>query len=130
MHLVLGQVSHDVKVFGLLGWVMFCLPLFLYVLLLRMETSLGSDSLRITFGLAGFIRRTIPLQGMTLKGHIIFRPIRDFGGYGIRCNGKQWCYNSRGNEGLRLKPAKGLEVIVGSQRYADFEKTLRKTLKS
>ncbi len=45
-----------------------------------------------------------------------FAPLRDFGGYGIRFNGKMTAYYLRGNRGVKITTASGKKYLVGSDR--------------
>lgn len=45
-----------------------------------------------------------------------YRPIRDYGGWGIRFGRKGKAYNVSGDRGVQLALAKGRRVLIGSQR--------------
>ena len=46
-----------------------------------------------------------------------YRPIREYGGWGIRwAPGKRRAYNVRGNKGVELELLSGQRIMIGSQR--------------
>ena len=44
-----------------------------------------------------------------------YRPILEYGGWGIRWSARGWAYNARGNEGVQLVLDDGGRVLIGSQ---------------
>ena len=55
-----------------------------------------------------------------------YRPIREYGGWGIRCsfrNGK--AYNVSGNKGVQLVFNNGKRLLIGSQRAEELETAIR-----
>ena len=44
-----------------------------------------------------------------------YRPLREYGGWGIRISHRGWAYNLKGNRGVQLKLRKGLPLLIGSQ---------------
>jgi hypothetical protein len=49
-----------------------------------------------------------------------YRPIRDFGGYGIKYGFKGKVYNVSGNRGVNLSFKKGRDLMIGSQRAEEL----------
>ena len=49
-----------------------------------------------------------------------YKPIREFGGWGFRNNGKCLAYNVSGNFGLQLEFTAGKNILVGSQKQAEL----------
>ena len=47
---------------------------------------------------------------------VTYRPIRDYGGWGIRYGRKGRAYNTHGNRGVRLEFQDGKSLMVGSQK--------------
>jgi len=60
-----------------------------------------------------------------------FSPIKDFGGYGIRFNGKMYAYYLRGNRGVKITLDHGLKYLIGAdhpeQLLAVIKAVSRKT---
>lgn len=56
-----------------------------------------------------------------------YDPLDEFLGWGIRYNFKTWCYNVKGNKGLRIKMKSGKQVLIGTQKpeaYAHLSKRM------
>ncbi len=59
--------------------------------------------------------RTIPWEEIRGVETRTYRPIRDFGGWGVRWAARGIVYHARGSRGVRLVLASGERVLVGSQ---------------
>jgi hypothetical protein len=57
---------------------------------------------------------------------VTFRPIRDFGGWGIRHGGGGWAYTVRGNRGVRLTLQYGSPLLIGSQNAEDLYQAIER----
>ena len=60
-------------------------------------------------------RRTLRLEDVADSELVTFRPLRDFGGWGIRRGRTGWAYTVRGNRGVRLTFQQGTPLVIGSQ---------------
>jgi len=54
----------------------------------------------------------------------IYRPIREYGGWGIRYRGKSKAYNVSGNRGVQLELSNGKQLLFGSQRPEELAEAL------
>lgn len=45
-----------------------------------------------------------------------YRPIREYGGWGIRLGWRGWAYTMRGNRGVHLTLGNGKQLLIGSQQ--------------
>ncbi|MDR2981973.1 MAG: hypothetical protein LBV12_06965 [Puniceicoccales bacterium] len=56
-----------------------------------------------------------------------YRPLIDFGGWGIRVNffGKGWAWNVSGNKGLQLILTNGKRILIGTQKPEEIDRVLR-----
>jgi hypothetical protein len=61
-------------------------------------------------------QRTIAWDQIRSVETRIYRPIRDFGGWGVRWAARGIVYHARGNHGVRLVLASGERILVGSQQ--------------
>lgn len=55
-----------------------------------------------------------------------YKPIAEFGGWGIRIGLKGKAYNMNGNMGLQLELKNGKKVLIGSQKPLELETVIRK----
>ncbi len=55
-----------------------------------------------------------------------YRPIIDYGGYGVRLGLKGWAYNVSGNEGVLVETIGGARLMIGSQRAKELEAAIER----
>lgn len=82
--------------------------------LLKLITTVNSDGVSIRF--FPLTHRRIPFSQITSCTPRSYRPIREYGGWGIRFSRKGRAYNVRGNRGVQLHLSRGLPVLIGSQQ--------------
>jgi hypothetical protein len=78
----------------------------------RMQTTVTSDAVRIRYGFLGTTR--VPLREIARADAVVYRPIRDFGGWGKRGFGSRRVLNARGNQGVLITRRDGATLMVGS----------------
>ncbi len=59
-----------------------------------------------------------------------YRPIREYGGWGIRYRPKGKAYNVRGNQGVLLTFRQGRSLLLGSQRAKELADAIESARKS
>ena len=58
-----------------------------------------------------------------------YRPILDYGGWGIRWGpGKGWAYNVSGNRGVQLELLDGKQLLIGSQNPEKLAQMIGKAM--
>ena len=86
----------------LVGLLLLTIPL----LFGRLRIEVDEQSLRIRFGYLGWPKKDIPVEEILQTEVVTYRPIRQFGGWGIRGGRFQGertgCYSMKGNRGLLL----------------------------
>lgn len=86
----------------------------------RMTVTIADDALSINYGYICLLKKNIPLSEIKSAEKVRFRPLRDFGGWGIRCgrfNGERTgCYNLRGDEGVLLHLSRDTRVCIGKTK--------------
>jgi hypothetical protein len=62
-------------------------------------------------------RRTVPVADIVSVEAVTYRPILEFGGWGVRYSLKRraWGYTVSGKEGVQLELANGKRILVGSK---------------
>jgi len=87
-----------------------------------------NNELTVTYGYAKLIKKRIVLSDIKSAEVVTYRPIRNFGGWGIRCGRfrgeRTGCLSLKGNRGVLLTIEKGTrfcflktnKLIIGSQR--------------
>ena len=59
---------------------------------------------------------------------ITYRPLRDYGGWGIRYGTKGKAYNVSGNKGVLLTLSEGKNVLIGSKNHEALESAINEQL--
>jgi hypothetical protein len=83
------------------------------VLTLRMQTTVTGDTVTVRYGLLGTTR--VPVREIAKAEALMYRPIREYGGWGLRGFGSRRAINARGNLGVRLTRRDGSTLLIGSQ---------------
>lgn len=87
----------------------------LFLLVLRLTVRVDQDQLHIRF--FPFVNRHILLEDIARWEARTYRPILEYGGWGVRCSwSKGMAYNVSGNQGVQLELANGKRLLIGSQR--------------
>jgi hypothetical protein len=103
-----GHVVGGIVVAGNLG-----ISLFIYVL--KLTVHVDAEAVRIRF--FPLWKKTIRLADIASWEPRTYRPILEYGGWGIRYGlAKGWAYNVSGNRGVQLELTNGQRILIGSQR--------------
>lgn len=90
----------------------------------RLVTEVSALGLRLRF--APFVDREIPFAEMRRVEARTYRPLREYGGWGIRWAGRgRMAYNVSGNRGVEVELTDGRTVMVGSQRPDELAEAIR-----
>jgi hypothetical protein len=86
----------------------------------RLTVRLDQETIHVRY--FPFLTRDIPLERIARWEAVTYRPIRDYGGWGIRFGFKarSWAYNLSGNRGVRFEFTDGKRLMIGSQRPEEF----------
>jgi hypothetical protein len=109
------------------------LVLVVIILLLHMTTEVTPSDLRVWFGWLPTYRRSVPIESIRSVEVVTYRPIAEFGFWGIRSgrDGER-ALIARGNRGVRLELTDGSKVLIGSQKpellAAALDRSLRTNL--
>ncbi|MFX1355554.1 MAG: hypothetical protein ACFFGP_16490, partial [Promethearchaeota archaeon] len=79
---------------------------------------------RFTTPLFPLFRKTIPMEKILRAEAVTYRPLRDYGGWGIRCGAKGTAYTMSGHRGVRLEVAEGTDILIGSQQPDQLAATI------
>jgi hypothetical protein len=66
----------------------------------------------------------VPLADVERAEAVVYRPVRDYGGWGIRGFGRRRALNARGNLGVLIVRRDGSTLLVGSQRPRELLQAL------
>ena len=112
-----------------IGVLVFGVGLPVMVLGMKLETTVYRDRLNLRFW--PFFNRNYHHDNTASCEAQTYRPILDFGGWGLRYSlkHKHWAYNVRGNRGVILQFTNGKKLLVGSQKADEFAAALSKAKK-
>jgi hypothetical protein len=107
-----------------LTFALFGIGLPLLMLSCRLITAVQSDALYVRF--IPFHLRPLRIDYAGLRGWraVRYSPLRDFGGWGIRCGRRGMAYNVSGSLGVELEYSSGRRLLIGSQRPQELEQAI------
>ena len=79
----------------------------------RMRTTVTPERLTVRYGPIGALR--VAISDIARAEAVVYRPIRDYGGWGLRGWGRRRAVNARGDRGVLVVRRDGSTVLVGSQ---------------
>lgn len=85
---------------------------------MRLVTEIRDDVLSVR--LTPLPERRIPVVDITSAEPRTYRPILEYGGWGIRYGWRGMAYNAQGNRGVQLVLRDGRRVLIGSKRSEDL----------
>jgi hypothetical protein len=95
-----------------------------FLLAARLKTEVSGRGLRLRF--PPFVNREIPFREIRRVEARTYRPLREYGGWGIRWGGRgKRAYNVSGNRGVEVELSDGRTVMVGSRRADELAEALR-----
>jgi len=115
--------THPLSNGNVIGWTGFLWLLYLRLITLKLVTNVEAARLTVSIGGLWSVRK-ISLAQIRNVEVVTYDPAIDYGGYGIRLARKGRAYIAAGNQGVRLTPAKGMKVLVGSQRPQELFKAI------
>jgi hypothetical protein len=97
--------------------------------LARLTVEVLADRIEIRY--RPFIARTLRLDDVVAAESVTYRPLREYGGWGIKgWSRRKIAYNVRGDRGALLTLADGRTVLIGSQRSDELAAAIRDRLPS
>ena len=88
------------------------------------------DSSHLTVRLRPLLTRKIPLKEIASFEARTYRPLREFGGWGLRFSPRYGrAYNMHGNRGVQLILSNDDKILVGSQHADELAEALRKSMR-
>jgi hypothetical protein len=106
-------------------WILVAIHVGLDLLFYFMRLSVEVDTEAVHLRFFPFVRKTIPVNDIARWEARTYRPILEYGGWGIRYRmGKGWAYNVSGNQGVQLELANGKRILIGSQRAPDLARAI------
>jgi hypothetical protein len=101
------------------------------VFLLHMTTEVTPTYVKVWFGWIPTYRRMLPIDTVRSVEVVTYRPIADYGFWGIRSgrDGER-ALTARGNRGVRLELTDGSRLLIGSQKPELLAATIDRSLRN
>ena len=102
---------------------LFALAFLLLFYIMALIIEVRSDGVFVRF--RPFFSKTIPFSDIKQAQMRVYRPIREYGGWGIRYSNKYGrAYNIRGDHGVQLELSGAEKLLLGSQRAEELARLI------
>jgi hypothetical protein len=101
-------------------WLAFGIGLPVFFRLLRLVTTVRPDGVRFRFVPFHLAARVMPPAAIARYEARTYRPLVEYGGWGIRSGRSGDAYNVSGDKGVQFVLAGGKRILIGTQRPAEF----------
>lgn len=90
------------------------------LLMYFMKLSVRMDGKVLHIRFVPLVKRDIPLEEIARWEARTYRPLVEYGGWGVRYGLRGVAYNVSGNRGVQLELANGKRLLIGSQRAEEL----------
>ena len=115
----------EANIYYVLGCLM--LPLFFYALQLRVK--INEEGLHYQFFPFHLKFYSIRIEEIEKIEALEYKPLAEYGGWGIRYGFKGKAYNVSGNLGVKIHLTNGRSILFGSEKHKELEKALKQIRK-
>ena len=129
---VLGQSAEDGRAgeLALITGGLIVLFALIVAVWMCLNVEVRTDHIFISFGLVQLVRKRIWYKDIVSVRPTSYRPLRDFGGWGIKWRGKRTAWTIRGNQAVKVTLQSGKEVYVGSRFPQRLEERIRTAMRA
>lgn len=117
-----AAINDDESTWGVITLVVVGLLVPAFVAFIRLRTVVTQDAVIVT--LRPFVRRRIPRSEIASVEPRTYRPLREYGGWGLRGTRSNRAYTMDGDEGVQLLLTNGRRVLIGSRRHRELARAL------
>lgn len=107
--------THDLFIFGVI----------LLFATARLVTEADANEIRIRFLPIIFWWKRYRWADMESAEVVKYNAVDEFWGWGIRHNFETWCYNVKGDHGIRIRMKDGEQLLIGTQKAEAFQNLLK-----
>jgi len=93
-----------------------------------LETTVDREAINIAFHFL-WPKRRISIPDVRKAAATKYRPLLDYGGYGVRLGFRGWAFNVSGDEGVLVETKDGSRVMIGSQRPNELETAIARAMR-
>lgn len=94
----------------------------------RLVVDVDREEITVAFHMLAPKRR-ISLSTVRRAEATKYRPLLDYGGYGVRLGFRGWAFNVSGDEGVLVEMKDGSRLMIGSQRPNELETAIARALR-
>lgn len=123
-----NPMSNNGLIFTFIACALLFVGIFTLILSARLTTIIDENGISYKFSPFHFSFRNISWNSIEKHEVIKYKPIGDYGGWGIRINKYGRAFNVSGNKGLQLYLKNGKRILIGTQKekeLTDFLANLR-----
>lgn len=102
------------------------LPVFFFTL--RLHTAVYNDRIVLRFTPFRIYSREIGIDDIVSFQNRVYRPLKEYGGWGIRIGFKKRAVSMSGNRGVELVLKNGRKFMIGSQRPDELYDAIKKAV--
>jgi hypothetical protein len=111
----------SVLIIATIGALLLCLLFFS----MKLQTAISKDKISFRFTPFHLKEQEYLLSEIEKMEVIIYSPIRDYGGWGIRGFGSNRAFNIKGNQGLLINFKDGKKRLIGTQKPKELQKVIQ-----
>lgn len=108
----------------ILTWLVFGVGFPIFFFWLHMVVEVTADAVVVRY--RPFVNRRIPVDQILRAEPRVYRPLSEFGGWGIRGWNGRVAYNVSGNTGVEITLVDGRHVMIGTQKAAELAGSIYK----
>jgi len=90
--------------------------------------TLDTGGIRAGLGRFRLLRTSIPYSDVRLIESVTYKPLREFGGWGLRGGGEKRAWTARGNRAVLIRTRDGRRIYIGSDEPEKLEGRIRNAM--
>ena len=114
----------ETQSFPMWAYALMALVLFVVLSIVSMRQVTRVEPGAVTVQLGVLYSTSIPTSEIRLAEAVKYRPLRDYGGWGVRGLARRRLINTRGDLGVLLTRNDGSTLLIGSQKPRDLLRAL------
>ena len=100
------------------------------IFLVKMHTKIDKSGVKVWFSPFRFTKKSFRWNELENAHTRKYRPISEFGGWGIRIFRKHKAYNVKGDKGIQLKTKEGKFFLIGTQQTQNVDRVINRYFKN
>jgi hypothetical protein len=118
-----GDEPHNERVLGAI--ILAVVGVVIHWMLAGLTVRLYRDDMEMSLGRVPLIRKRVRYEDILDLQSVTYRPLMEFGGWGVRFRGQKKAWTARGNHAVVLHLSDGTQLYVGSDHAHRLEERIR-----